>query len=63
MMTWSDTGSRLIVEYDKNIDQGSFGKMITRVEVDVKVKFNGYTPQEKEVFYQNPAFISAFDAT
>ncbi len=63
LMTWSDTGSRLIAQYDKSIDQGYFGSMISRVEVDVKVKFNGYTPEEKDVFYQNPAFVSAFDAT
>jgi hypothetical protein len=63
LMTWSDVGSKLIKSFDKNLEQGYIGKMITRVEVDVKVKFNGYEPGEKDVFFRNPAFVSAFDAT
>jgi hypothetical protein len=63
LMTWSDTGSKLIKTFDSYIDQGYIGKMISRVEVDVKVKFNGYEPGENEIFYKNPTFISAFDST
>ncbi len=63
LITWSDTESKLIKTLDKQVDQGFIGKTISRVEVDVKIKFNGYEPGEKEVFYRNPAFISAFDTT
>ena len=63
VMTWSDTESKLLTTLDANVNQGTIGKMIGRVEVDVRVKFNAYEPGEKEVFYRNPAFISAFDST
>jgi hypothetical protein len=62
-MTWPDTGSKLLKAYDTYVDQGRLAKLVSRFEVDVKVKFNVYQTEEKEVFYRNPAFISAFDAT
>ena len=63
LMTWSDTGSKLIKTFDKHLDQGLIGKSISRVEVDVKVKFIGFAKEEAEVFFRNPAFVSAFDST
>jgi len=62
-MTWSDTGSKLIAALGKHVEHGFIGKAISRAEVDVKIKFNGYEPGEKEVFYRNPSFISTFDST
>jgi len=63
LMTWSDTGSKLINAIDAHVDQGYIGKTIKRVEVDVKVRFIGYEPGENEIFFRNPTFISAFDST
>jgi hypothetical protein len=63
LMTWSDTGSKLINTIDKQVDQGYIGRAIKRVEADVKVRFIGYEPGESEIFYSNPTFISAFDTT
>ncbi len=63
LMTWSDTGSKLINTIDTHVEQGYIGKAIKRVDADVKVRFIGYESGEIEVFYSNPTFISAFDAT
>ncbi|MCB9014027.1 MAG: hypothetical protein H6539_08315 [Bacteroidales bacterium] len=63
LITWSDTGSKVLKTLDSAVDAGMIGRGIKRVEVDVKVKFNGWEQEEKELFYKNPTFISAFDAT
>jgi hypothetical protein len=63
LMAWPDTGGKLINAFDKYVFQGYVGKMNERVEVDIKVKFNGYEEGEKEVFFTKPAFISSFDLT
>jgi hypothetical protein len=63
LMAWSDTGSKLIKTLDNYTDQGIIGKSIKRIEVDIKVKFNGYKEGENEEFFRNPAFVSSFDVT
>ena len=62
-MAWPDTDGILIQTFDKNLQQGIVGKMNKRVEVDIKVKFNGIEEEERSIFYRNPAFISSFDLT
>lgn len=63
LMVWPDTAGILIQTLDKKVHQGLVGKINKRVEVDIKVKFNGYKEEEKMVFYRNPSFISSFDLT
>lgn len=63
LITWSDTGSKLIKILDKHTNQGFISKIIKRVDADIKIKFNGFGRQEKEIFYKNPSFISSFDTT
>jgi len=63
VMAWPDTKGKLINAFDNSVKQGIIGKMNKRVEVDIKVKFNGFEENEKEVFYKNSAFISSFDLT
>jgi hypothetical protein len=63
LMAWPDTDGKLLKTYDKYINQGLIGKMNQRVEVDIKVRFNGYEQEEKEGFFKHPAFISSFDLT
>jgi hypothetical protein len=63
LITWSDTGSKLLKTLDENVPQGLVGKVISRFVIEVKIKFNNYEPEEKKGFYETPTFISAFDAT
>jgi hypothetical protein len=63
LMAWPDSEGKLIHTMNSSIKQGIIGKLNNRVEVDIKVKFNAYTDEEKKVFYKNPSFISSFDLT
>ena len=63
VMAWPDTKGKLIDAFRTSVNHGFVGKMNKQVEVDIKVKFNGFDQEEKDVFYRKSAFISSFDLT
>jgi hypothetical protein len=62
-MTWMDTNSSIIKGMDRHVNYGLIAGLFERVEANVQVKFNGFSEEEKKVFYELPAYISAFDMT
>ena len=42
---------------------GIISKLMRPGSVDIRVKFNGYSEEEKKVYYDRPAYTSCFDMT
>jgi len=61
VLCWVDHDSKLNTDLSKNINCGLIGNSFERAGVDVRVTFNNFTEKEKQIFYERPAYISAFD--
>ena len=60
-MLWADRHSDLYNALRTNVDFGLLDKLNKEVPADLIVKFTSYTEVEKKPFFENPAYISAFD--
>jgi len=62
-LTWLDTGSPVFHMLETLGNYGNLTRFISRVPADTKIKFIGYTEEEKKIFYNSPAYFSCFDMT
>lgn len=60
-MLWADRYSDLYNTLRENVNLGLLDKLNKEVPADLIVKFASFTEAEKKPFYENPAYISAFD--
>jgi hypothetical protein len=60
---WLDTSSVLVDKIRSLGRLGIISKLLKPAEGDIRVKFNNYNEEDKQVYYKNPAYISCFDMT
>ena len=61
-LMWIDVESRQMEDIKKHVDFGTIGKSFEKIEADVRVRFNNFEEEEKQKFFENPCYISAFDS-
>lgn len=61
-LIWLDIDSDLMKIFRKTVNPGIIGRSFDPVEVDVRVTFNKYSEEEKQEFFERPAYISAYDS-
>ncbi len=61
ILTWADTESGLAKSLQENLDFGIIGRSFEQNEVDVRLTFNNFSEKEKQEFFKNPVYVSAYD--
>ena len=60
-LTWLDDRSRLYEKIRTGVNMGALNRMLNAKPGLVYIRFLNFEEQEKEIFYESPAYISGFD--
>lgn len=61
-LIWVDSDSEMHSILKKHVNFGMIGRSFDKVDANIRVRFNNYTEEEKKLFYESPAYISAYDS-
>ncbi|MBE0673902.1 MAG: hypothetical protein IH591_04505 [Bacteroidales bacterium] len=62
-LTWADDRGPLFETLRNSVDMGTLNRMLNAKPGLVYARFIGFTEEEKELYYDAPAFIAGFDFT